>query len=149
MDDHHDGSADKQAICNIEDGPIEADSIYLKMQPIADGVEQAVRDSLIVDRLEEAKKTAAFLVTIVVGMVDDASNAANRLAVSFGQESLHIGMVVERMLLVSNQFFLIQPQRRNPIRIIPIELPRELQKSPLIPAAFDFNDFQIVLTHIP
>ena len=110
---------------------------------LAHGVEQAVGRLLVVEALEEAEEAAAVVVLGDVALVEDGGDPAADLAVAIGQEGLDRVPRVERMRLVADQLLLVAAQRRNPVRIVPVQRPRELQKLPLLPGRDDALDDEV------
>ena len=110
-------------------------------EPAAHGVEQAVGRLLIVDAVEETEEPAAFVVVDVVALVQNGGDPAADLPAAIGQERLDRVPRVEWVRLVADQLFLAAAQGRDPVRIAPVQLPRELEKLPLLPGGGDtLND---------
>jgi hypothetical protein len=72
-----------------------------------------------------------------------AATRRTGLAAAQGQEGLDLGGVVKRMGLEVEQFQLGLTQRRNPIRIASIQLPRELEELFLLLSRGDRLDHEI------
>ena len=66
--------------------------------PLGDFVKKRVRQSLVVDALEEAEESRLLFVILVVVVVDDADDAADALAVFVGDDRMHVGVLEERIL---------------------------------------------------
>jgi len=98
--------------------------------PLGDGLEQCGGGFPVVDALEEAEKAAPLAMPLDMLLVENCGNAPDRLAVPIRQKGLDFIALVERMRTVADQFPLLEPQRRNPVRIVAIQLPRQAQKLP-------------------
>ena len=58
------------------------------------------------------------------------------------KEGLSFSVVIKRMPLVADQLGLILPQRRNPMRVAAVDIPRQLQKLFFLAAGRDGLDDQ-------
>jgi hypothetical protein len=63
----------------------------------------------------------------------DGGNASHQLAVAAGQEELRGGVLEKGMLLPIQQRFHVEKQRRDPVRVIPINLPGKANELPQVP----------------
>ena len=61
-------------------------------------------------------------------MIDNGRNPSHDLPIQAGKKILDIGVFVEGVLFWSEEFFQIKKQRRDPSRIIAIQLPRQLSE---------------------
>ncbi len=68
-------------------------------------------------------------------MIDDCGDAAHRFVVLVGEKRLDGRVFVERVLLEVQQLALMRQERRNPIRIAGVQLPRQLEKLLSLPAS--------------
>ena len=84
-------------------------------KPIAGGVEQAVGDFLVVDRLEKAEEPPPFVVAIDVPLVQNRADAADDLTPTIGQKCLDLVPIVERIVGIADIFLLIKAEGGNPI----------------------------------
>jgi hypothetical protein len=91
-----------------------------------------VSDSLIVNTLEETKEANVFPMLLVMVLIDDRGNSADRLTVPFGEKEFHRCMSVEGISLAVNQLLPVEQQRRNPRWVSVIYLPREADEGFLI-----------------
>jgi len=62
--------------------------------------------------------------------IENRGDATHDLAVLQGKKISHVGMRVERVLLLVKQVFLRNSERRSPIGIVPVVPVRELNKLP-------------------
>ena len=100
----------------------------LFIEPLACRVEQPVGDLLIVDRLEKSPETDTVVVAFEMPVVDDRSDPSDGLLAAHGDERLNFVGVVKRMMLVVHQLLLLDPKRRNPVFVVLVNLPRQIQK---------------------
>jgi hypothetical protein len=63
-----------------------------------------------------------------VGVVDNGRDPAYGVAVAKGEEVADFRVVVERMMPKVEQLLLDDANRRNPVRIVAIELPRQIEE---------------------
>ncbi len=110
-------------------------------EPISHGIQQRVGDLRIVNRFEESKETAFFLVLPIVLAVDDRGHAPAQLAVAVGQKGLYFSRLVKGMMRISGQLAFNHAQAGNPIRIVLVKDPGHIQKmSPVIPGLHRLHD---------
>ena len=112
-------------------------------EPLPHGVEQAVGRFLVVDAIEEAEEAAAIVVLGDVPLVENRRDPAADLAAAIGQERLDRVPGVEGVRLVADHLLLAVAQRRNPVRIVPIQRPGKLEKLLLLPGGGDALDDEI------
>ena len=112
-------------------------------EPLPHGVEQPVGRFLIVAAIEEAEEAAAFVVVHDVALVENRRDPPADFVAAQGQKRLDRIPRVERMRLVADHLLLVGAQRRNPVRIAPIQRPRELQKLLFLPAGCYALNFKI------
>src|SRR3970282_921034 len=86
----------------------------------------------VVDRLEEAEEAPPLVEHPVVFVIDDGRDPPADLAPPKGQERLYLGFLVEGMRPVTQQFPLVLPQGRHPVRVVVIQLPGEVDKAPAV-----------------
>ena len=101
------------------------------------GVEQAVGRLLVVAAIEEAEEPAAVVVLGDVPLVQNGRDPPADFAAAIGQERLHGVACVEGMRLVADQLLLVVAQRRNPVRIVAVQRPREVEKLPFLAGSDD------------
>ena len=74
-------------------------------------------------------------------MVDDGRDPAADLAVAHGQKGLNLGVVVKRMVPVAQQPAVLHQQRRDPVGVALVQLPREIDELLLLAPEVDrFDD---------
>ena len=79
----------------------------------------------------------------VVIVVENGCNAANPFTAAPGKKKVRRGMQEKRILLLVEQLFHIGNERRNPIKIIPIDFPGKMDKSPKSAVAIHWNYFNL------
>ena len=104
-------------------------------EPLPHGVEQSVGRFLVVDAVEEAEEAAAFVEADVVALVQNGRNPAADLPAAIGHEGLHRVPRVEGVRPVADQLLLVAAERRNPVRVAPVQRPGELEKVLLLPGS--------------
>ena len=77
---------------------------------------------------ERTEEATALVVAKVVPLVRTGGNPAADLVAANGQECLHAVSIIEGMRPIADQLLLVGPQGRDPIGVVPIQGPRELQK---------------------
>jgi len=102
-----------------------------RRQPLLGGAEQRLRHGRIIHTFEEAPEAHPIGVHRVVLAILDGRNAANRLAVTLGQEERATGVPVEGVLPLIERVADDQLERRHPLRVIGgvVEAPGEINKA--------------------
>ena len=104
------------------DGP--TDGLHpLRFQPLKRCIEQSPGDVAVIDRLKETEEASIFRVPFDVATIDDRSDAPHRPNPLVGDKIRHLVLVVKGMITKPNQLHLIADQRRDPARIISIDIP--------------------------
>jgi hypothetical protein len=83
---------------------------------------------VIVTALEETEETAGVAVALDVSSIIDGGNTATYLDATIRQERLRAVALVERMSTEADHLFLIMTKWRNPVGIVTVEYPWELQE---------------------
>jgi hypothetical protein len=76
-------------------------------------------------------------------MIHERRDSATGLAITQGDECLDLGIIVEGVVPVIEQFLLHHPQRRNPVRIAPIVVPRKIEEQLTLGTGRNRDDFQL------
>jgi len=101
---------------------------------------------LVFNTVEKTEEAALFLIAFVVSMVDDPNDSSDNFPILFCDKRAALGVFVKGMLPKSDQFFLIDTNRWNPIRISLIEPPNEIHELPSLLTVLYF--FDEVMTHV-
>ena len=67
-------------------------------------------------------------------------DAANDLAVSFGQKKRGVAVLVKRVLVAIEKSFSFDNERRHPGRIVSVNPPRKFDEFILLSAGMDFDN---------
>jgi hypothetical protein len=97
-------------------------------EPLTRGVEQRMRNFLIINALEEAKESALLTMNFDIRAVSDRGNPPTDFSSSVGEKRLGRVPLVERMLAVASQLLLFASQRWDPKRVVTIQPPGKLEK---------------------
>jgi hypothetical protein len=109
-------------------------------QPRSGRVKQPGRYLLIVNRLEETEEPPSLIVALDVSLVYDRQHSPTRIASTVSQKGLTFVLLIERMSFEADEFLLVQPQRRNPIRIVSVDPPRQLEEVALLATRANRHD---------
>ena len=104
-------------------------------EPLPHGVEQSAGHFLVIDAVEEAEKPPAIIEADNVALVQDGRDPAADLLAAIGDEGLDRVPRVEGMRPVADQLLLVATQRRNPVRVTPVQRPGELKKVLFLPSS--------------
>ena len=97
-------------------------------KPAAGSVEQPIGHFLIVHALEKAKEAAQVVIPVDVSVIEDGADPTTYLTAPIGQECLDPVSVVERVGPVADHLLLVGTQRWNPVRIVAVQSPRQLDE---------------------
>src|SRR5438105_2731324 len=79
----------------------------------------------IINALEESKKSCFVLVKRIMIMIDNGGNSSDDLAIIFGKKKSGVGMFIERIFLLVDEFHPVHLNRRHPVRIGSVNIPKE------------------------
>src|SRR6185369_17281113 len=83
---------------------------------------------------EKSEKSTLLFVLRVVDVVDEYRNASGSLAVAFSEQRHHLRVIEKRMPPPAEQQTLLRENRRDPVRIVLVDRPREpLKTAPVAP----------------
>jgi hypothetical protein len=108
-------------------------------QPVPDRVEQSRGHGGVVDALEEPEEADGLFVELLVTAVPNRADAADGLGSTQGEERLSLGMQVKRVLRRVERVPHVQLQRRNPVGVVSIHRPREVDELLQISTRVDRN----------
>ncbi len=103
-------------------------------------LEQGVGGFLVVEHFEEAEKADMLVIELVMAVVDERRNRADRLSPAPGDEIIAFHMFPTGILLAIQLAALERNQGRNPVGIPLVDFPGQLDKGIEVRFAFDFAD---------
>ena len=121
------------------EGPLDAGHAT-RFQPLAGGVKQGGKHRRLVGRFEKAKLAGPVPMTFKTQMVDLGGDAAHRLAVTLGQEKLHLGVLEIRVFFGIEVFEALKIERRHPVGVISIDVEGHIEKGALVVLGGDGPD---------
>src|SRR5690606_30809015 len=92
---------------------------------------------LVVAALKEPEETAVLLVHAVMLVVQNRRQTADDGLSAPGDKCLNLGDLLERMVLPAQQLLLVLLQRGNPIGIVPVQIPGQVEEVLAIAAGPD------------
>lgn len=112
-------------------------------QPSLRGVQQRTRRFRVVLALEPPKQTPLVVLEFVEVPIDMGADATDRPPIAVGEEVLSFSVLEEGILALVQPLLQFHHQRRDPVGLVAIEPPRELDERAQLVLGADRADFDV------